>query len=518
MKYRITFIFLFLSTLSSAFACTVLNWQGTPTNVTISANTKASPAFCVDPIGNGISAWEEDIAGTNTIFASIYSSSGGWSTPLAISSPGIISDQVQLCCFPNGDAVAVWRQSSGGNFSVWSAMYSFGIGWLAPTQISSGSANINEPKVTCSETDTATAAWNNGSNIEYAYFNGVSWLSSGTINTSVNIQSDVDICEDGAGNAVAVWDDTVTGEIKASTFTPPSTWSPGVIISSPGPGLNDSPTVGCDSMGNAVAVWYNNLVGGFHFASHYNAATNSWTPQTTISTNGSNIDASDADICMDADGNALIVMRTTTDGANNHMEGVLYDSATGTFNPSIEIGFSNNPATNPKVCCGPCDSIAIWELRDNTTGIPYLQAVTFNGTTQQWVLPTVNVTTTSAAITVLSPQLGCDEMGNAYVLWNNSDTIQSIIGYCPPDILNLSLSRVENRFPFQTECFYLLRWSIDLCSGGIASFQIFVDGVLIATVPGGALSFSIPANGSVITVRPVNILGIVGPGQTIIVN
>jgi hypothetical protein len=114
-------------------------------------------------------------------------------------------------------------------------------------------------------------------------------------------------------------------------------------------------------------------------------------------------------------------------------------------------------------------------------------------------------------------------MGNVHVVWNGvngaGNVIQSAIGYCAPDILSLWVEgNGKNRFPFQEECFSLLRWDIAPCIGGVIGFQILVNGQLIATVAGNVSSFLLNYGPGTYTVRPVNILGIVGPGRSVTVD
>lgn len=58
---------LFLS--AKLFACTTLNWQSNPTDIIVGA--PSDPELCVNPIGNGVTAWVDDaVPGSEFVQAS----------------------------------------------------------------------------------------------------------------------------------------------------------------------------------------------------------------------------------------------------------------------------------------------------------------------------------------------------------------------------------------------------------------------------------------------------------------
>ena len=58
-------------------------------------------------VGNGVAALKD--SGSNTIDAASFNLTTGCTSPITIST-GTSSDQVDVCCFRNGDAIAAWVQ------------------------------------------------------------------------------------------------------------------------------------------------------------------------------------------------------------------------------------------------------------------------------------------------------------------------------------------------------------------------------------------------------------------------
>lgn len=491
------------------FCCTVLDWQP-QVSITTSANAKDLPAICVNEDGYGVAGWEE-IIGVLQIAVSNYDpNTNTWSVPVVISNPGNSSDAVQLCCLPNGNAFAVWHQGGAGS-TIWASQYIFGVGWTAGTQIS-GAGAAAAPQITCTDTGEAVVVWQNNTSldIEYAYFDGSVWNASGPVDTAGSNQRPR-ICGDGAGGAVAVWVDTglavPSRGVQASVFTPPNTWSPAVEVSVGLPPTNLNPNVGCDPNGNAVVAWYNNGGAFTFYGSHFDGST--WSAPTPISNNFF-VNGTDTNVCMDDEGNSLIVM-VSSDAVTGGtiVEGVYYDASTGTFSPATQLGTvsAGFEFTNAKVCCGPCDGTALW-----VTDAIDVQIATFDGEAEQWVLPPVTIGTSTGVVSNQRPQLSCDGFGNAYAIWNNSNTIDFALGICPPTIIqgSLSASSVDNRFAFQTECLYQVVWQVPPCVEGIAEFQILQNGQLVQTLPPSARVAYVQREAGVITVRAINTLGVVG--------
>ncbi|NRA90718.1 MAG: hypothetical protein HRU43_06295 [Simkaniaceae bacterium] len=150
-----------------------------------------------------MAAWKD--SGSNTIDAASFNLTTGWTFPITIST-GTSSDQVDVCCFRNGDAIAVWVQDG----QVFTSAYTLGTGLSSSTeQIGIAAGTITLPKVTCADSSTAVAIWvdTSGANnvVRASTFSPNAWTATQLITTgAVDYQLPAITC-DSNGNAMAVF-------------------------------------------------------------------------------------------------------------------------------------------------------------------------------------------------------------------------------------------------------------------------------------------------------------------------
>lgn len=592
-----TFTLILLAIGSTLFGCI---WQ-TPYQSIADPSDKAVyhffPQICVSENGDRMAIWQRDPSAnytTNELVYTHYDSLTGLWSPVQVSNallpieglidgddnnlltPPMNQTQADLCCFPNGDALVVWHQDAinpqtGTGPGIVASRYTVGSGWSSPADTLHNDAATAHPEIACFSNGTAVAVWSSpdnprtdpfaGSDIHYSYYNGTSWSPQIAIDVG-NRAGIPHICGDGTGVAVAVWvqwDDTIgISSLVSSTFIPPNTWTPQVVIANdilvapytpnaPGTFTNAGPRVdidiACDPSGNAIVSWASSI-DNLAKASVYDGGTGTWGPVTTISTNGLALPfsypPSEISVCKGPEGDAHIAFRSLPP-VGELIESVYYDSLTGTFTSFVH-DFIDDTTTlafsNPQVCCGPCNSASlIWAKSDLGTFTSDVNIASFDGQTKIWS-PFQTIDTSDdisfqapSQLQELRPNLTCDAAGSVYPIWqfgrtyqtsNPNQFISTTAGTCINAILpdSLRVSGARNRFPFQTECFCIISWQAYSCLSGIARYEIYKDGNLIAVTPGGTTAYKVPGTNcaGTYTVIPYNIVGLQMTSQSVTIN
>jgi hypothetical protein len=235
-----------------------------------------------------------------------------------------------------GNAIAVWEQSTGTNFIIQASRFSISSSsWSAVTNLSDTGGNAFNPQVAMDSDGNAIAVWeqstgtNNGF-IQASRFSisSSSWSAVADVANLSEMGENAyvpQVAMDSAGNAIAVWSrsDETNDIIQASRFSISSgSWSAVADVAN----LSDTggyaldPQVAMDSAGNAIAVWYqrtgtNTIIQASRFSG------SSWSAVTDLSAPGQ--DALDPQVAMDSDGNAIAVW-SRYDGTNIIIQAIQY--------------------------------------------------------------------------------------------------------------------------------------------------------------------------------------------------
>jgi hypothetical protein len=500
---------------------------------------------------------------------------------------GVHQTQLEMCCFDNGTVLAVWQQdiqnpTSGSGPGILTSTYTPGVGWSAPLTLNTSGAQANTPDITCFPNGNAVAIWREipSGMIEYAYYNGSTW-TPGPSPVAFGGASNLRICTNGAGQAIAAW---IQGtSVYSANYTYPTSWTTQQLISGTSPiypqvGID----LGCDiNTGNAVVGWgwdFNSpYLGTFYFgANSYNGLSGMWQPTPSGLAGGylyppdfafgaATLDLPNArkTICVGGDGRGHMLLRAflagtsppdnvllaiDDDGAGNFSAPTVLVNAGGASPPPDLLEFSY-----PEICCNSCgDAFAIAsfgrpiDLTNDPApiNIPAPIAVFFfpySAQTGQWTTfttptyPTLLSTAgyTPWAITVTAtpaptisyfplgrPYVSCNDRGKVSLVWsewNNSSEgfveMKTTQGVCGTLLVpgSLRVKDLKNRFPFQESCFCALEWQVRPCFQGILYVEVYVNGEFVKNVTSytnRTLLEGICVSGTTITLTPIHILGV----------
>lgn len=289
---------------------------GTAELIESDSNIADLPQVAMDSAGNAIAVWQQAANGIKSIYANRYAAGTGWEGAelLEASNSGAALNP-HVAMNTSGDAIAVWEQSAGGLWRLYSNRYVPGTGWEGAMVIDNGNnQNAMYPQVAMDSNGNAVAVWCELELVEFTYRS--IWANryvAGTGWTGATLVADVllndvhpQVAMDSGGNAIAVWSylDGARDDLWASRYVADADWGTPELIEA-GSGNALSPALAMDSGGNAVAVWHQSEGGMYSImANHYVAGTGWGTAGLLEDGSGP---ALYPHVAMNAGGNAIAV-------------------------------------------------------------------------------------------------------------------------------------------------------------------------------------------------------------------
>jgi hypothetical protein len=241
-------------------------WQEEPSLVEDSdAALASSPAVAVDPGGNAIAVWSMADTATFNIWSARYTVGNGWGEAAVIENNDSGDAEVpQIGVDAQGNAVAVWRQTNGARYDIWSNRYTQG-DWGGAVRIEpdDDESDADAPQVAVSPSGTAVAVWSlsDGEREEVwanDYAPSRDWGRAQRIDGGDSSQETApQVAADREGRAVAVWRQARGGsdEIWANQYAVHAGWGEAIPISPRDQTELGSPSVAMNANGSTFALW-----------------------------------------------------------------------------------------------------------------------------------------------------------------------------------------------------------------------------------------------------------------------
>ena len=406
---------------SNAALLTVLprTW-GTAGLLETDSSDAYGPKIAIDANGNALAVWLQDGDTTPAgyrydVWARRYSA-GVWGTATLIetNNAGSVSDDLQLAYDADGNAIAVWSQSSASAVNIWSNRYTAGVGWGTATLVGLDSAVDFTPQIAIDASGNVLVVWIHTDTTYHIWANrytaGTGWGTAAAIETNTADGADApQIVIDANGNATAVWAQSSVGNIWANRYTAGTGWGTAALIET-GTGSAYGPRIAIDAGGNVLAVWAqtNGTVYSV-WSNRYSAGA--WGTAALIETDNAG-SAEGPQIAIDANGNALAVWAQSNGTvisiwANRFSAGVwgtaqLIETDSGSNAGYPEIAFDANG-----------NALAVWHQPRAITYNRYTNGIGWG--TAALVDPDINNEVTGP------PQIAIDGNGNAWVVWAQYD-------------------------------------------------------------------------------------------------
>jgi hypothetical protein len=125
------------------------------------AGNALGPQLASDQNGNAIAVWYQDDGTRENVWANRYVAGTGWGTARLIE-----TDNAGTACYPrialdrNGNAIAVWHQSTGSQYNIWANRFVAGQGWGTAALFETDNAgNAYYPQIALDQNGSALAVW-----------------------------------------------------------------------------------------------------------------------------------------------------------------------------------------------------------------------------------------------------------------------------------------------------------------------------------------------------------------------
>jgi hypothetical protein len=255
-------------------------WEGARQIESGNAGPAMWPHIAADPAGNAIAVWYQDNGtGLYNVWANRYSATdNSWGAPRVIQTDNTFDAITpRVAMDPGGNAVAVWRQSDGTRYTVRAARYVSGSGWQPAQQIGAGDTTgaqpKNSPHVAVDVAGNAIAVWAETDGVYFHVFSNryVAGTAPGwSAATAVRLESDNTMQSLGpffispfvatgpSGDAMAVWTKPAPGGhmgVYGAHYDVGAGWGAAALVREDPTGDADKPVVTIDRLGNAYASW-----------------------------------------------------------------------------------------------------------------------------------------------------------------------------------------------------------------------------------------------------------------------
>ena len=398
------------------------------------------PQVGIDSHGNAIAVWTQSDGTQWSVHSNVYVPGTGWTIPEPIEFQNI-GDAIspQIAVNPSGNAIAVWKQHDGSYYSVYSNVYDRETGWGVSEPIENlDEGHINEAQVAIDPSGNGVAVWeyHQGTTRRiYAnvYDTETGWGNSQIIEGAGSSSFYPQVSCDPSGNAIAVWHQYSGSayRIVSNIYTPGSGWGTAEPIDSGDQDLSYRAEVGFDGFGNAIAVWQQNNGAGWNIHSNIYTKGEGWgTPQLI-----EDMDTGYAEfpkVGVDPSGDALVVWQQDT-GPSYGIGANRYDKETG-WGDAEYISPDITPSSSyPDIGVDSSgNGVAVWEQyyedRTNIMANTYTAGIGWGA---------YEFIETNHDDNVDFPDLSVSTSGNAVAVWHQEyDTEENINAnyYFRPDI------------------------------------------------------------------------------------
>jgi len=286
---------------------------GAAETVTDTSQSRQGLQLAIDKKGNALAVWRASSGPSEHTEAAFRPVGGAFGPPQAISDPGQFALYAELSLDKKRNALAVWERSDGTNERVEAAFRPVG-GTFEAAQAISDPQDVNRgnmvPHVAIDGKGNALVMWRQFDGTEYrveaAYRpKGGPFAPAFTVSDPGENGGYARVAFDKKGNGLAVWErsDGANWLIQAALRPPGGAFGPADTISTPGADSVD-PHVAIDKKGIALAMWQRSD-GGFNYRiqSALRPAGGAYGAPETLSDPGE--PAGDVHIAIDKKRNAL---------------------------------------------------------------------------------------------------------------------------------------------------------------------------------------------------------------------
>ena len=362
---------------------------GTATIIDSEGGRAHSPKIGIDSNGNAMAVWVQSHDFEFSIWTNRFSvDNGSWGEAVLIEHIDNDAIHPEIVVDRSGNALAVWAQQNdaGEAYNIWANRYSVNQNsWGLAGMIEGNTGDAKFPKVGVDDNGNAVAVWHEREGLEYSVWanryniNTDSWGMADGIGSDSGVprpsgssifrtEFTPAISVDGNGNALTVWSQTdgTQDNIWANRFSVANnSWGAATMIENDDSGSARRPVISVDNSGNALAIWYqfDGSIDATKF-NRYNISDSSWGTAASIETGAG--PAYFHQITHDNSGNALAVWQEADDGVFS-IRASRYSASKSSWEASALLEADAGGAEMPQIAIdGSGNALAVWEQNDGS--------------------------------------------------------------------------------------------------------------------------------------------------------
>lgn len=325
---------------------TVIRNGAVPINNADSVGSTDSPQIAMDAYGNAIAVWRQFDGSQYSIWANRYivgqGAGQGWGSATLVETNNTgHADSPQITMDANGNAIVMWIQHDGTRSNVWANSYTVGHGWDTATQIETDDDGISNAHLAMDANGTAIAVWVQRDGVSsnmwashYTLHHG--WSTPALLESNTGSVNYHQVAMGANGDAIAVWaqSDGIHGGIWSKRYTTGHGWGTATLIEANSSGNYYYPQIDMSPNGDAIAVW-RHYTNNSIWVSRYTVGH--WGAATLLAENAG---LGSEQIAMDANGNVIAVW--------TQFDGIIYNLWANRFTVDQGWGVATLIETNDK--------------------------------------------------------------------------------------------------------------------------------------------------------------------------
>jgi hypothetical protein len=396
-------------------------WSGPEAVSALDADASPSEVG-VDADGDATAVWTDGVGVGSVVQTAYRPAGGGWEAPVDLSGAGGEVEGADLAVNPAGDAVAVWRVTTGGNFLVQAAFKPAGGSWQPSETVPSSGAAGETPQVSIDEAGDAVLVYKDGAAGIFASYRPANGSWQGGVHISGGGAADPDVVMNSAGEAVAVWKISLgpLSFVEANTMAPGGSWGGGVGPLSLAASITEPPQVEVDAAGDFFALWSSGESNNQAVEIDRKPAAGSWEAPETISTAG--LGAPEPQLAVDPAGD-IVAAWYRSGGSAGSIEATSLRVG-GSWAPPSRLSPAGVDAKAPRIAIAPAGvAQVVWTGTKEAEH--HLEVSTVHlQVNASWK---ASVTITHEGTVVFAPRIGIDHSGHTVVTWSVETSVGVVI-------------------------------------------------------------------------------------------
>ena len=345
------------------------NWT-VPEIVEFAQGHASAVQLAVDAMGSATVLWIQQELNQDGLWSNRYIPDAGWQEPVRVEPLAGELYAPRLTISANARGFAVWERRQGGRFGIRASPYAPDKGWQAVRDIDTGIGNAAAPDVAMLASGAATAVWslrNGGGDrriVATRFTPGVGWDTAQVISVKDADAYDARVAMDGAGNAIATWEQKMHGEesVFANRFDKNKGWGTPVQLELDGEEAY-TPKLAMSTNGNAVVAWIRAEADAAVIAAASYTPDRGWHRPHVVQ-GGNLLYIFDLDLAADANGRVLATW-IQTDGSRNNVWYARFDAKTK-WDAAALAEHRTGSAHQPRAVASPDGTFGVmWKTVDS---------------------------------------------------------------------------------------------------------------------------------------------------------